>query len=135
VSDEPILDWSRGVIYYIMSSETGRMKIGYTKGKPEKRLRALQTGSPTKLSIVAIHPGTPNTERDLHNKFKEERAHGEWFDISDELIVHCAEVYSLLIAIAKAEGREPPAWAVTGLDAIIANFAGDEPANDAGDTQ
>lgn len=111
--------WADGCIYYILSGETGRVKIGYTKGHPAKRLGSLQTGSPTKLGIVAIHPGTPELERRLHQQFAADRKHGEWFEFSDDLIVHVADVCKFTIALHMHGGTEPPFWAVTGLQRII----------------
>lgn len=119
--DFPGIQWGEGYIYYIISAETGRMKIGYTKGDPKKRLKSLQTGSPTKLDIVAVHPGDLKTEADLHRQFSTDRTHGEWFDVSDDLLVHIAEIYILTIALHKNAGSEEQAeWAKTGLAGLMA---------------
>lgn len=122
----PGFKWEHGCIYYISSAETGRVKIGYTDGNPRKRLRALQTGSPTKLAILAVHPGTRDTERRLHEEFSGDRTHGEWFDLSDDLIVHIAQVYKLMIAAHQAVDAEPPRWAVVGLNGLIEMLEADE---------
>lgn len=116
----PGVEWAEGTIYYIGSAETGRMKIGYTAGNPVKRLRALQTGSPTKLALFAMHPGTPELEQKLHRQFADARLHGEWFDASDELLIHLTSVCALTIAISKGAGEEPPSWATIGLKALEA---------------
>lgn len=108
--DLPGFAWEEGTIYYLMCSETGRMKIGYTRGDVQKRLKSLQTGSPTKLRVAAIHPGTPESERRLHEQFAEDRLHGEWFDISPELILHCYEIFSMIIAAAEEAGKVAPEW-------------------------
>ncbi len=111
--------WADGCIYYILSGETGRIKIGFTKGDPSKRLRSLKTGSPTKLGIIAIHPGTLETEAALHRKFAAARVIGEWFDFNDDLIVHVADVCKLTIALHREAGEEAPAWATIGLKRIV----------------
>lgn len=116
----PGVEWAEGTIYYIGSAETGRMKIGYTAGDPVKRLRALQTGSPTKLALFAMHPGTQELEQKLHNQFADARLHGEWFDASDELLIHLASVCALTIALSKRIGEDPPSWATIGLKALQA---------------
>lgn len=115
----PGATWAEGCIYYIGSPESGRLKIGYTKGNPGKRLRALQTGSPSKLYLMAVHPGTPELERRLHQQFSDARLHGEWFDASDDLLVHLAEVCALTIALNESMGEVPPEWAKIGLSALI----------------
>lgn len=115
----PGAEWKDGFIYYVMSSETCRMKIGFTRGHPIKRLKSLQTGSPTKLGVVAYHPGDEETERKLHAEFKADRLHGEWFDISDDLIVHMASVYNMTIALYKHAGLPAPAWAEAGIKGVM----------------
>jgi hypothetical protein len=115
----PGASWAAGCIYYILSGETGRIKIGFTKGDPGKRLRALQTGSPTQIGIIAVHPGTPELEKRLHRQFAADRVHGEWFDFSDELLAHVAETCALTIAIFDGAGQPPPSWATEGRRAIL----------------
>ena len=66
-----------GTIYVIAAGEF--VKIGFTDGKPQDRLRMLQTGSPMKLSVVAQMSGTMREERALHRRFAAQRAEGEWF--------------------------------------------------------
>ncbi len=46
---------------------------------------ALQTGSPDKLVFLGAHPGNERTECELHEKFREEYSHGEWFNESEKL--------------------------------------------------
>lgn len=119
-------DWEPGCIYYILSGETGRIKIGFTNSDPNKRLKALQTGSPTKLGIIAWHPGTMETEQRLHQQFHADRLHGEWFDFSDDLIVHLYQVFTIAIAIHREAGVEDPAWATIGktrIDEMLADEA------------
>jgi hypothetical protein len=123
----PGFQWEEGCIYYILSGETGRIKIGFTNSDPSKRLRSLRTGSPTKIAIIAIHPGTLAMERDLHEKFAVDRLHGEWFDFSDDLLVHVFEICTLTIAAHLAAGEDPPAWATIGRERIIALIEDDQP--------
>ncbi len=111
-------EWEEGCVYYILSGETGRIKIGYTNGDPNKRLKTLQTGSPTKLSIIAWHPGTIGTEQRLHEQFDADRVHGEWFDFSDDLIVHLYKIFQMAIAIHRTAGVADPEWATIGIERI-----------------
>ncbi|MFF9861110.1 GIY-YIG nuclease family protein [Streptomyces tendae] len=56
------------------------VKIGYTGGRPEVRLRALQTGQPMQLSLLWSCSG--DYEAALHTRFAAYRHRGEWFDLS-----------------------------------------------------
>lgn len=107
-----------GLIYYIASPETRRIKIGYTRSDPTKRLRALQTGSPTPLCIMAVHPGDMEHERFLHNYFVEANLRGEWFD-ADDAVFECISYVCWATAFAAInKGRAVPSWAQIGLDAL-----------------
>jgi hypothetical protein len=92
-----------------------RLKIGYTTSKPEARLKALQTGSPTVLKLMAVHPGTLAEERKLHEQFSESRLHGEWFEPSEEIVTHMQMICWLAAAIALDTDSEVPHWAKVGL--------------------
>ncbi|RMI44445.1 GIY-YIG nuclease family protein [Streptomyces triticirhizae] len=46
-----------GVIYLIGMDGSDRVKIGFTTGDPEKRLRQLQTGAPEPLRLLAVFSG------------------------------------------------------------------------------
>lgn len=66
------------ITYFIECSVTGLIKIGQTKSIV-KRIKSLQTGSPTILWLkhAVIYDGYLETK--LHQKFKSSRVHGEWF--------------------------------------------------------
>lgn len=74
------------MIYYIQAIEGSPIKIGFTKGPIEYRLRALQGGSPLKLTIIAWEDGDMVRERELHDRFDHLRLHGEWFRYAGTLI-------------------------------------------------
>lgn len=101
-----------GTIYYIRCSETNFIKIGYTRGNPMARMASLQTGTPSKLNLMAVHPGSMEMERKIHEKLAPHRVRGEWFDDSDDVFDHLVKVVATTIAISKLEGRESPAWAL-----------------------
>lgn len=107
-----------GHIYYIGCAETQRVKIGFTTRSLSKRLRALQTGSPTKLGVLAWHKGTMEDEQRLHERFADERLHGEWFDMSGRLLEHLMNGAVLEVASARVNGRVAPSWAPAALNAM-----------------
>ncbi len=76
------------MIYFIQSGgNNGPIKIGYTSGMDaERRLSALQVGSPNELSFLGFMEGGLKEELDLHSKFSKDRLRGEWFNPSQELL-------------------------------------------------
>jgi len=65
-----------GFVYAIESGDF--IKVGYSSD-PAVRLKELQTSSPIRLTLLATRPGTVEDERNLHVRFAEYRAEGEWF--------------------------------------------------------
>ena len=74
------------MIYFI--TDTKSIKIGYTKGKIEKRLQQLQTSCPEKLYILGWMEGNMDFEKKLHIKFNSSRIryNGEWFKPTEDLL-------------------------------------------------
>lgn len=70
--------------YFVQSVNGGPIKIGFTTRKPNERLAALQTGAPVELRIVGLLAG--NREREMHERFRDARLHGEWFTPSKQLV-------------------------------------------------
>jgi hypothetical protein len=69
----------RGFIYFIACEPLEAVKIGFTKTHPKGRLRALQTGCPSPLRLLAFAPGTVEEEALLHATFEPLHIQGEWF--------------------------------------------------------
>jgi uncharacterized protein YozE (UPF0346 family) len=89
------LNNDKGTIYFIKSDETKEIKIGYTSGEVEKRLKTLQTGHPYKLQVLATMPGSRDEEKTLHEKFASIRLSGEWFKPHPDLLAFIATVKKL----------------------------------------
>jgi hypothetical protein len=70
---------------YFIKAESGHVKIGITGCDVERRMYALQTGNPYKLSILKIIKGNRGQEALIHQKFKHLRCRREWFVLSNEL--------------------------------------------------
>ena len=79
------------MVYFI--SDLKNIKIGYTKGKPENRLKQLNTGSSYQLFLLGYIDGTKNKEKELHKFFNKYRIrqNGEWFIPAKELIEYINE--------------------------------------------
>jgi hypothetical protein len=78
-------------IYFIRGTVNGLIKVGFTEGSVDSRLKALQTGCPERLEIIGSVRGTRNLEIDLHKRFAAYRQTGEWFSPSDELLRHISD--------------------------------------------
>lgn len=81
----------KAVIYFVQDQSVHHIKIGFTDGDPEGRLKALQTGSPTGLVLLLTIPGDRTKERELHERFAAARVHGEWFKPTPELLAFMLE--------------------------------------------
>lgn len=97
-----------GTIYFVTTGEAERVKIGFTKNRPEYRLRELQTGSPFELCIIATVRGSQNDERDLHGRFQKHRLHGEWFVMSQEIMDYIGNAN---LNEFEHSGQRAPRWA------------------------
>lgn len=104
-----------GWVYFIACHETGRIKIGYTGGNPFKRLKALQTGCSTELALIAMQPGTQETERNLHERFGAHCVRGEWFEAHPALSAYVIDVCWAMSEITLRLGRKLEPWMALGL--------------------
>jgi hypothetical protein len=76
----------KGLIYFVKSNKNQEIKIGFTSGQVEERIRTLQTSHPYQIELLATISGDMKFERSLHERFKEYRLQGEWFFPHPELI-------------------------------------------------
>lgn len=75
-----------GWVYYLRVGE--RVKIGYS-ADVKRRMRAY----PPESRLLAVHPGTPQLETDMHRRFTGSRAAGrEWFRETPDLSEHIEQV-------------------------------------------
>lgn len=75
------------MIYFAKADILGHIKIGFTDDTDaEGRIRELQVGCPTRLSLMGTIPGGRETESDLHRRFAFAHLHGEWFRPVPELL-------------------------------------------------
>jgi len=74
------------VIYFIQDSSTLHIKIGFTGGDVEGRLKQLQTGSAAVLVALAHVGGGKDVESLLHQRLAPSRERGEWFRPTAEVL-------------------------------------------------
>lgn len=78
------VEYCTAIIYFIGSKDARMVKIGYTTAL-KKRVSALQNSSPVKLEVFASVRYHESLEKLLHDRFSNQRRHGEWFEMDDEL--------------------------------------------------
>lgn len=75
-----------GFVYFIaVGDPIQHVKIGYTGGDPRKRLKALQTANPLRLTILGFVLGNEDYERELHSVLHDDRLAGEWFNYTPQV--------------------------------------------------
>lgn len=90
---------SDGWVYYMRIN--GRIKIGYTTN-----LRQRSRSYPPGTELLAVEPGTRETEKRRHDQFSRSLAQGrEWFAESDALTQHIADLATRYAAPANAMHR------------------------------
>lgn len=106
------------MIYYIACTATQRLKIGYTQGEPEVRLKQLQTGSAANLRLICCHEGSLDDERRIHSRFAEQRMRGEWFEMSEDLFKHISWIVWATGVECADTGQPASNWVKVGLRAM-----------------
>lgn len=76
----------RGYVYFCIELDRDRVKIGRAMD-PEKRVKAMQTGSSETLGLLGVIPSRNPAvmEARLHRRFARQRLTGEWFTLDDEI--------------------------------------------------
>jgi hypothetical protein len=75
---------------YVIRSESGHFKVG-TTNDIKRRLSYLQTGSPVRLWVEAIGPGTRCIEKEWHTRLDGYYVRGEWF-FADSRVIEAVAV-------------------------------------------
>ncbi len=115
----------KGLVYFIVShhGDDVRVKIGFTAGDPQARLRNLQCGSPVELAIFTAFEGSQETEKLFHATFAPLRLHGEWFAMKGKLRDF------MLCLVEQALTRRPADWTAV-FEAVEAVILSDEAIRD-----
>lgn len=72
-----------GFLYAVASG--GRVKIGFSRN-PWGRFSKISSDAPAECSFLGCWPGSLDDESAAHGRFSHLRAHGEWFEVADDLI-------------------------------------------------
>jgi len=82
----PAVTGKRNFVYIIGNSDNSYIKIGVSSDV-ENRIKQLQTGSWSELGLLYKSMACSNSfdiETRIHNKLKDKRIHGEWYDLSEK---------------------------------------------------
>ena len=84
-----------GYVYLIEDRNNNCFKIGVTKGDPNKRLKKLQTGNPSKLELKYLYECEYpfRLESMLHTHYKSYNELNEWFSLENpnDFLYKCVE--------------------------------------------
>lgn len=80
---------------YIMESETGRIKIGWTGGVVRIRARSIQTGNVVKTRLVAVISASLKQEKALHEMLEPYHLWGEWYDFPPRLDAYVRSLFGI----------------------------------------
>ena len=78
----PFNEHNNGFVYFFSIEDLSRIKIGYTKHNPIKRLKYYQSDETQKLVMIAVYPVPyKRIERNIHKFFSHLRINKrrEWF--------------------------------------------------------
>ena len=95
----------KGYVYLIFDNNTGLCKIGMTKNEPYKRVKQLQTGNSTVLTLLkSVETAYPfKLETLMHCNFKDKKINGEWYELSEDDIkgfeTTCSQKINLIEAL------------------------------------
>lgn len=74
------------MIYFLRIKDMNNVKIGYTKSKSLKRLKAYNTHSPFYHELLLFIEGDLDKEKELHQLFKDSHDKREWFYLTEEIL-------------------------------------------------
>lgn len=83
---------------YLLINDEGKYKIGFTERNIKKRIKELQTGSPSEMRVVQEYESdnARKIETIMHRSFRSKRINGEWFDLTNEEVAdfsnRCAKI-------------------------------------------
>lgn len=85
-------DDENGFLYLVKDNASNRIKIGITTNHKE-RLRSLNTIVPYGITIISIFSSNryKELERDVHERYKNKRRNGEWFEFNEVDLKECME--------------------------------------------
>jgi len=78
-------------IYFMEAPDIQRIKIG-TNHHIKRRIISIKASSPVPVTLIKAIEGGRTKEKDIHQRFKHLRQHGEWFIRTPELMQAISEI-------------------------------------------
>lgn len=97
--------WYMSKIYLLANEEWTQFKIGITKNSTSERIKKLQTGNGSEITIVKEYETkhARKIESWLHKRYYSKRLVGEWFKLDDDdindFIETCKKIESTIILL------------------------------------
>jgi len=104
-------------VYFARSSDY--VKIGFTRGSVQSRVRAIHYASPSNVELLGSIPGSNWLERALHFQFRHLRVKGEWFQFAED-IQHFLDEY--VHGTKQFTGYEVPDTFISCADELMPAF-------------
>lgn len=82
--EDPWDEEINGRIYFLKAYCGRYVKIGYATDVA-KRVTSLDLSHPEPLTLLGSVPGNMRIEKFFHRKFRDQRARGEWFHLTEDL--------------------------------------------------
>jgi hypothetical protein len=92
-----------GFIYAIRCM--GRVKIGFSTD-PFRRFFGIKTSSPDACVLLGYEAGDMAREAELHDRFKDYRTHGEWFELKGAVAEYVVQMEHVPVALRFPELRQ-----------------------------
>ena len=106
-----------GSVYFVAAD--GRIKIGFTAGPVEKRIKHFRTYLTGPIEIIGHMDGDVRVERAVHGHLKQYRLQGEWFR-------DCAEVRGSIRNFLMANAATTPRAAALARKVVAPKVRSDE---------
>lgn len=94
-----------GFVYFIYSKNDNKIKVGFSKNYLLKRLKQLNTGNSSTLSLLGFVDGDMKLEKDIRNQFHYLKENLEWINIDQSLIDFINENNRMDIYVDYLDGR------------------------------
>lgn len=107
---------------YLVAHLDQFVKIGFTKNI-NKRLSQLQVSSPVKLELLHLIEGNVTLEKELHQKFKDFRVSGEWFNYDSSILEYFQDKKCLLWEYGFATEEKIPVIGLIKYERLSRNMS------------
>lgn len=79
---------THGLVYLLLAEDSCRVKFGFTRDRAlfEKRLTRIRSLSASDVTPLVVVKGSLDMELDIHAALEPHRHHGEWYELTPEVM-------------------------------------------------